>query len=294
MRQGGILGALNPPNAEYASGVWTLDEVFSARALGDWPSGGFEIPVQYILAAGGGGGGSGTTYVGGGGAGGLIVGTMNITETNGTFSLTIGAGGAVQSQGGSSSFGAITAIGGGFGASTSGSGGSGGSGGGASVDGSAGSGTSGQGSNGGPSSGSIPASGCNKCHFSTHPVCYPAFSGGGGGAGGVGTGVTGTEAVGRSPGGPGLTPSLPNYSSKTYSAGGDGERNCYGQPGGSGNTGNGGGAYSQGGSGEIVFVYSSDSRSLVTIDPGLAYTYTISGGYKRYIFTSGTGNISWV
>jgi hypothetical protein len=294
VRQGGILGALNTPNAASASGVWTLDEVFSARLLGDWPAAGFEIPVQYILAAGGGGGGSGTTYVGGGGAGGLIVGTMNITEANGTFSLTIGAGGAVQSQGGSSSFGAITAIGGGFGASTQGSGGSGGSGGGASVYGSAGSGTVGQGSNGGPSSGGIPAGGCVQCHFSTHPTCVSGFSGGGGGAGGVGTGVLGTSTDGRSPGGPGLTPSLPNYSSKAYSAGGDGERNCYSQPGGSNNTGNGGGAYSQGGSGEIVVVYPSEHRSLVTIDPGLAYTYTNSGGYKRYIFTSGTGNISWL
>ena len=142
--------------------------------------------VRYLVVGGGGGGGGGTsTNVygagGGGGAGGFLTGTL--TGASGSYTVTVGGGGAAGSTGAAGSngqnsvFGSNTAIGGGGGAgAASGSSGTaaatGGSGGGGSqqVHNTGGSGTAGQGNSGGNSSSSSPG--------------YAA--GGGGGAGAVG------------------------------------------------------------------------------------------------------------
>ena len=70
--------------------------------------------LDYIVIAGGGSGGAGSVsggVNGGGGGGGALVGQLAITS--GTYVVTVGGGGAGGGNGTSSSFGAITALGGG-------------------------------------------------------------------------------------------------------------------------------------------------------------------------------------
>ena len=74
-----------------------------------------------VLIVAGGGGGGGGYYSGGGGAGGVLYGG-NVPLMPGPFTITVGAGGAggpnastAATEGGNSSFGSITAIGGGRG-----------------------------------------------------------------------------------------------------------------------------------------------------------------------------------
>lgn len=141
---------------------------------------GFSATAEVLIVAGGGGGGY--DVGGGGGAGGVV--SSSLTLSTGTYTATVGAGGAnsnnfnggaSENQSGSnSSFtGLITAIGGGKGGSYTGASSSGGSGGGGGGQGgSGGSGTSGQGNAG--SSGTGNSS--------------PYSAGGGGGAGGAASG----------------------------------------------------------------------------------------------------------
>jgi len=137
--------------------------------------------VQVLVVAGGGGGGSGVDYAnngGGGGAGGLIY-NSSYPITEGVKTITVGAGGAKDSNGNNSIFNNLTATGGGKGGFIS-VGSSGGSGGGGATAGNMAGGLAspvGQGSNGGAGLNS----GINA-------------AGGGGGAaaaGGVGTGFGG-------------------------------------------------------------------------------------------------------
>ena len=112
--------------------------------------------LEYLVIAGGGSGGVaeeewGGDAGGGGGAGGVIYGTSVFGL--GTYSVMVGAGG-VNSNGGNSQLGQLTAIGGGKGANDGQNGNPGGSGGGASSQGppaalSGGLGVVGQGNNGG-------------------------------------------------------------------------------------------------------------------------------------------------
>jgi len=143
--------------------------------------------VDYLVVAGGGGGGdSGSTGdgAGGGGAGGLRTSYGTISGGNSSvepsieliplteYTITVGAGGALSSNGDNSAFSDIISLGGGSGANASGNGFAGGSGGGGSCSGSAkigGAGTTGQGFEGA----SQEASNSYAC-------------GGGGGAGEVG------------------------------------------------------------------------------------------------------------
>jgi len=138
--------------------------------------------IQYLVQAGGGGGGSGnSTGVGGaGGAGGLKTGTLAVTPGQ-VYLITIGQGGASDTNGDGSVFATITTTGGGRGGNgtniNGNTGGCGGGGRGAGANpGTGGSGTSGEGSAGGNGSTS------------------GAPSGGGGGTGGVGgNGVASTK-----------------------------------------------------------------------------------------------------
>lgn len=112
------------------------------------------ITADVLLIAGGGGGGSYSGGGGGGGAGGVLL-LANQSLTSGTgYTVSVGGGGAANTNGQNSYFGALTqAVGGGKGGSAS-AGGNGGSGGGAGDTGfAAGTGTAGQGFNGGTGTG---------------------------------------------------------------------------------------------------------------------------------------------
>jgi len=105
--------------------------------------------LDVLVIAGGGGGSGAATQGGGGGAGGLITGLESFTD--GVYTVTIGAGGAVGTVGNNSSIGAtVVSTGGGKGSSDATAGGSGGSGGGGNPVGTA---VSGQGFNGGLNAG---------------------------------------------------------------------------------------------------------------------------------------------
>lgn len=179
------------------------------------------ISVDYLVVAGGGGG-----SVGGGGAGGMVTGTTSLSAST-TYTITVGAGGAVQGYGNASSIGAaVTTVGGG-----AGGGGSGGSGGGGN-NGGGGSGTAGQGSNGGSVGGGW----------------YSASGAGGGGKGGAGS----VGGSGASNGGSGAASSITGASVYYAGGGGAGGPNSgvgYGGTGGGGNSGGNAGSANTGGGG---------------------------------------------
>jgi hypothetical protein len=206
--------------------------------------------VEYLVVAGGGGG-----NFGGGGAGGMRTGTT-LPITAGAYTVTVGAGGAYDTNGSDSIFSTITSRGGGHGGGDIGAG-NGGSGGGAKYNSFVGgTGIAGQGRNGGSGHGGFSGRG----------------SGGGGGAGQVGA----NGNAGKSgDGGNGLTSSISG--TVTYYAGGGGggsngtigigvgglggggngfhSNNFGASTPGSVNTGGGGGAYQAGGSGIVIVRY---------------------------------------
>jgi hypothetical protein len=109
--------------------------------------------VDYLLVAGGGGSGASGNTSGGGGAGQLLEGTgLNIPT--GDYTITVGGGGALQSNGSNTTGLGLTAFGGGHGGSGQQNGAQGGSGGGGSSpsESNGGSGTANTGSGGGASS----------------------------------------------------------------------------------------------------------------------------------------------
>lgn len=185
--------------------------------------------IEYLVVAGGGGGGrGGFGNAGGGGAGGMRTGTL--TSIPNTYTITVGAGGALQASGSNSIFSTVTSTGGGRGGDNNQTGFSGGSGGGGgtafggSV--AAGSGTSGQGSSGGNGGGDGGS----------------PSGGGGGGRGGSGGG--GTTSKGGD-GGIGLQSSISGVSTYYAGGGGGGSRGGMGR----GNGGDGGGGIGANGSG---------------------------------------------
>jgi hypothetical protein len=133
---------------------------------------------EYLVAAGGGGGGG--TWGSGGGGGGILSTTATINAAS--YTITVGAGGAANVQGSSSSLGNLAiATGGGKGgasnlaeATVGGNGGSGGGG----YKAAGGSGISGEGHDGGTGAGG---------------TVYTGEGGGGGGKGSAGSGTTGGE-----------------------------------------------------------------------------------------------------
>lgn len=225
-----------------------------------------------VVGGGGAGGSAYTSRHGGGGGAGEFKATSHTGVAEGSYAVTIGAGGVAGAlsgtSGGSSSIGVLaTALGGGGGgrgevAGVSGA--SGGGGGGFNV---GGSGTAGNnGGNGDPSNNG---------------------AGGGGGAGGAGSNGSGGDG---GAGGAGSSSSI-SGSSVTYAAGGNG-----GGAGGSGgnggaggaNTGNGGeggrsGGTSTGGAGGSGIVVISYPTGSMTATGG---TITTSGGNTIHTFTS--------
>jgi hypothetical protein len=181
------------------------------------------LVTSYLVVAGGGGGGNVSNVTGGGGAGGMRTGSLTIS--NGTKTVTVGAGGAKGALGLDSVYDSITSLGGGHGGGEGSGGQSGGSGGGGTYLNNGGAGTVGQGNNGG-NGGQVG---------NIHPA------GGGGGAGAPGaTGVNGSAAAGA--GGAGAANSL-SGSSVTYAGGAGGGAwvgSSAASAGGSGGGGNGG------------------------------------------------------
>lgn len=232
------------------------------------------IIVNYLVVAGGGSGGQNgfinTSGVagGGGGAGGFLEGNANVIL--GTYSITIGAGGSLYTNGANSTVTgtnvSLLSVGGGAGgravdtqAGYSGTNGgfSGGSGGGGAsnnnlVNSAGGFGIPGQGNNGGGG--------------------YYFGHGGGGGAGSAGGGAPSLYSGGV--GGQGKT----WFNGSTYSRGGSG----YGVA--AANTGNGGDPSSIGGSGIVILRYEGNPV-------GLGGNVTQSGGYTYHSFTT-SGNLT--
>jgi hypothetical protein len=216
----------------YINGVWHR---FSTFPQGDYT-------IRYLAVAGGGGSGGG-----GGGAGGAI--DSSFTTTSGvTYTISVGAGGAVRTQGTNSSIaGIVTAIGGGAG-NIYGPGGNGGSGGAGYAFGTGdargpqtgGTGTSGQGyAGGGSGTGGSQGGGGGGASGPGGNGDGSSTVAGNGGAGLVST-ITGTSVSYAGGGGGGCVP----YNSSVAGTGGAG-----GGGNGSGYTGNTGAANTGGGAG---------------------------------------------
>lgn len=241
-------------------------------------SGEFKIhqgnPTVELLVVAGGGGGGGTVFNypsrgGGGGAGGLFY-TSSYNINKGTYSITIGAGGAkavkpvpqyyaTSSNGGNSSFGTIVALGGGGTGQSivDMTGVNGGSGGGANGEECVGnsnicdyfnggialqptSSAGGFGNNGGASTNCI-----TPCSSPYGARAITTFGGGGGGAGSAGSGTTG---------GSGRTYNFTG-TPVTYAAGGNAVGSASSGSAAPANSGNGGDAYYDGASGIVIVKY---------------------------------------
>ena len=219
-------------------GSTTIESFTGGSGLWTVPAG--VTSIQLLVVGGGGGSGAGPS-AGGGGAGGLIS-TSIFAVTAGDYFITIGTGGLATYNGGDSTFGSVTALGGGAGGSFwaygSMQGAAGGSGGGSATfywnPQAGGAGTAGQGYAGGASVGGGQ---------------LQAAGGGGGGAGGAGLDAYHVGDFGNGGnGGDGVTNSISG--SPVYYAGGGGGT-FFGDPGnfndhvqglgGLGSTGPGGG-----------------------------------------------------
>jgi len=280
-------------------------------------------PLEFLVIAGGGSGA--TSYGGGGGAGGVRYG--NIPRTIGTYTITVGSGGAAQSTNSSNGTAGtassisgpniigttVTAAGGGYGAAQGNAGGAGASGGGggsnSSSPGGAGNTPStspSQGFAGGAGTGSSPVRG----------------AGGGGGAGGAG--ANGSTIAGGA-GGAGIGTYSAWASATTtgvggfYAGGGGGGAISGSNVGGAGGSGGGGagasgndvsatpgtaytgsggggmgdrpgsGSSGAGGSGiVIVRTYSAFDVASTTGSP----TVVVDAGYRYYVFL-GSGTLTW-
>lgn len=206
---------LDVENYNGSGETWRIHE-FSSDDTFDIVYSSASNPFKALVVAGGGGGGDQGDRSGGGGGGGGYLEETSLILSSGSYSLTVGSGGAINSNGGNSVGFGLTAIGGGRG-----NGGSGGSGGGARHNGGIGTGTSGQGNNGGSGFDGGPPG--------------PWIAGGGGGAGAAG---------GRPTGGAGKSSSITGTSLTYAGGGGGGAQNSGG--GGNGSTTSG---YGQGGRG---------------------------------------------
>ena len=124
---GGTVTEITDGGNNYRIHTFTSSGTFTVSSTGTT-----NAEVEY-LAVGGGGGGGNSTDSGGGGAGGLIF--EKTTVTNQSYTVTVGNGGSVDTNGQNSSVFGATALGGGHGGiNTSASGNSGGSGGGGGYD----------------------------------------------------------------------------------------------------------------------------------------------------------------
>lgn len=243
----------------------------------------YPTTANYILIGGGGGGGNGAvpgqnTAGGGGGGGQITTGTVSLSAQ--TYTITVGDGGAANTNGGNTTAFSATAIGGLKGAnSTSNAGGNGGN-----------SGSGKTGGNGQTGNAGGPDAGGGGAGDSTNGSNSP---GGTGGAGGAGTTLTSlgysiTYAGGGGGGGAG--------SAQVGGAGGAGGGGAGGNNGSAGtagtaNTGGGGGGSSgsnngaPGGSGVAIVWY--PSNSIIGATGGTISYITLSGvSYKVHTFNS--------
>jgi hypothetical protein len=262
--------------------------------------------VQFLVIAGGGGGAVTNDCGGGGGAGGYRTsfGTSGANSSAeslivaGPFSnyeVTVGAGGATNTNGANSVFGSVTSLGGGHGGGNFGQGATGGSAGGngrntggvAVI-----AGTANQGTAGGPGN--------------------SGGAGGGGGAGVASTGltggnglastITGTSVI-RAGGGGGGNGGDSRPAGGTGGGGLGGARSIGTGPSANGtpgavNTGSGGGGAGDslrpgaaGGSGIVVLRY--PNTFTITIGAGLTGSTATVGADSVTTITAGTGNVSW-
>ena len=269
--------------------------------LSRWRSFGSDaIAVEYLVVAGGGGGG--IDIGGGGGAGGYQTGTT-AASIGTSYTVTVGAGGAANTNGSNSTFYSFVSLGGGKGGTyatnTAGTGGSGGGGGGQSQP--AAAGTPGQGKDGGAGTYGGGA----------------AAGGGGGGAGTNGSAATYTSAGVGGNGGNGLQSSITGSSAYYAGGGGGGQRNfASSAPGGLGgggnganinnqdggnavaNTGGGGGGVGSGTTagtgGSGIIVIKIPSTNIATFSAGLTVsTITSVSGFNIYKVTAGTGTVTF-
>jgi hypothetical protein len=220
------ISAASGPNyqAFTASGTWTK------------PAGKDANTVVMIEVWGAGGGGGSGTRGGGGGGGGYRRKFMRLSDLTATVSVTIGAGGAVNTAGGNTTFGPyLTAFGGGASNSSTPGGGGGGAG-------QTAAGGAASGGTGGAGGGMLGGTGSSS---STTPTAgSDGFGGGGGGGGntasstGFGVGAVGGNAIDGGGGGGGGS--------------GNGASNNIGGNGGNslnGGGGGGGGGVTSGGAG---------------------------------------------
>ena len=302
MSEGNLVG-----NAPYSTGN-AISSGMAVTAKGtDVPPG---IEVDFLVIAGGGGGGSDpdSGWGGGGGAGGYRNSYNNETSGGGSsaennlllsantnYTVTVGNGGAGDTNGQDSVFATITSVGGGAGgASPTDPANNGGSGGGAARNsiGGNGTGTANQGFDGSATTSTVIAGG----------------GGGAGSAGGSGVGY-GYANSPDADGGIGLESSITGTAVKRGGGGsapyggagtwGGGEAPTGGVPSsGTPNTGGGGGGRrnagsgATGGSGVVILRYSNTKT--ITVGAGLTTAGEQTDGSDKYIvFTAGTGNVSF-
>ncbi len=224
---------------------------------------------------GGGGGGYRASYAGEPSGGGASAETVITLERRVDYSVTVGAGGAVATQGNNSILSTVTSIGGGHVLSLANpgggaSGGSGGSGaGGNAVAGGGGAGTPDQGRNG------------QAAYVNSNGDW---LGGGGGGAVNAGGYLGGNS---RRIGGNGVVTSSITGTSTEFSRGGDGGVSGTTSP---ANTGGGASNANTPGADGIVSIL-IDAKAKVSISLGLSATETVVGDNKRIVFTAGTGTI---
>ena len=90
---GGIIGVVNTPTANTASGVWALEDQYNARVSNIWPVA--PISIDFLVVAGGGGGSTFSAgSPGSGGAGGGGNGATGSAGSAGAVNTGSGGGGA--------------------------------------------------------------------------------------------------------------------------------------------------------------------------------------------------------
>jgi hypothetical protein len=204
---GGVISDYTDGSTVYRAHIFTSSGTFNVTAPGV-----FGDTVEYLVVAGGGGGGGNPTDGGGGGgAGGLrtnltghpLAGSaFPVSTSPGSYTVTVGGGGAALNAGNNSVFGPITSTGGGRGGLVySDYGGAGGSGGGAGIQNPSGGSLIPASTGVGNSPPTFPPQG-NPGGGSRHNPGVAGAAGGGGGAGGVGGDAPANNIGGN--GGPGV------------------------------------------------------------------------------------------
>jgi len=257
------------------------------------PAGVSEVEVLVVAGGGGAGGSDGAGQTGGGGgAGGVVHHATLATTPAGTIAYSVGTGGAGGNNfnpdkdgtvGVNSTFGTITALGGGYGATGS-PGGDGGSGGGVGRGGATG-GSATQGDSGG-------GTGYGNDGSNAGPGSGVGCSGGGGGAGGAATAATGSSDGGD--GGAGrLFSNFTSYGVSGYFAGGGGgggssTAGSGGSGGGGSPSGNAGTANTGGGGGGVQTTAYGGAGGSGFI--GILYTPVTFTATGNFVSTATTAN----